>query len=151
MSLTESNLPELHDKKFDKLFEKHKAEWMEVTGNAYQVTKEHVCGGKPPRQDDMLKVLTPMLETNETFRKHQKKQRYPLQTLSRSIRRIYDRQLFQESTGGGTMSHEERMEVAKQYVDKQLETMKKYGSAPQDISEQERQALAEEVASTLKS
>ncbi len=49
------------------------------------------------------------------------------------------------------MSHEERMEVAKQYVDKQLETMKKYGSAPQDISEQERQALAEEVASTLKS
>jgi hypothetical protein len=49
------------------------------------------------------------------------------------------------------MSHEERMEVAKQYVDKQLETMKKYGSAPQDLSEQERKALAEEVASTLKS
>jgi hypothetical protein len=49
------------------------------------------------------------------------------------------------------MSHEEKMEVAKQYVDKQLETMKKYGSAPQDISEQERKALAEEIAATLKS
>lgn len=71
MSLTESKIIELHDKKFDKLFEKHKAEWMEVTGNAYQVTKDHVCGGKPPRQDDVLKVLTPMLETNETLRKHQ--------------------------------------------------------------------------------
>jgi predicted AAA+ superfamily ATPase len=47
------------------------------------------------------------------------------------------------------MSHEERMEVAKQYVDQQLATMKKYGSAPPDISEQERRALAEEVASTL--
>jgi predicted AAA+ superfamily ATPase len=47
------------------------------------------------------------------------------------------------------MSHEERIEVAKQYVDKQLETMKKYGSAPQDISEHERRALVEEIASTL--
>ena len=47
------------------------------------------------------------------------------------------------------MSHEERMEVAEKYVDKQLETMKKYGSAPRDISEQERRALVEEVASTL--
>jgi predicted AAA+ superfamily ATPase len=47
------------------------------------------------------------------------------------------------------MSHEERMEVARQYVDKQLETMKKYGSDPKDISDQERQALAEEVASKL--
>jgi predicted AAA+ superfamily ATPase len=47
------------------------------------------------------------------------------------------------------MSHEESLEVAKKYVDKQLETMKKYGSAPQDISEHERRALVEEVASTL--
>jgi hypothetical protein len=47
------------------------------------------------------------------------------------------------------MSHEENMEVAKQYVDKQLETMKKYGSAPKDITEQERRALVEEVAQTL--
>jgi predicted AAA+ superfamily ATPase len=47
------------------------------------------------------------------------------------------------------MSHEERIEVAQKYVDKQLETMKKYGSAPKDISENERRALVEEVASTL--
>jgi hypothetical protein len=71
LSLTESKLIELHDKKFDTLFQKHKAEWTEITGNAYHVTKEHVCGGKPPRQDDVLKVLMPMLETNETLRKHQ--------------------------------------------------------------------------------
>ena len=70
-SLTESKLIELHDKQFDKLFEKHKAKWMEVTGNAYQVTKGHVCGGKPRRQDDVLKALTLMLETNESLRKHQ--------------------------------------------------------------------------------
>jgi predicted AAA+ superfamily ATPase len=49
------------------------------------------------------------------------------------------------------MSHEEKLEVAKQYVDKQLATMEKYGSAPEDISEQERRALIEEVASTLES
>lgn len=48
-----------------------------------------------------------------------------------------------------TMSHEERIEVAKQYVDKQLETMKKYGSAPDNISEHERKSLVEEVASAL--
>jgi hypothetical protein len=48
------------------------------------------------------------------------------------------------------MSHEERIKVAKQYVDKQLETMKKYGSAPKDISEHERKALVEEIASNLK-
>jgi hypothetical protein len=47
------------------------------------------------------------------------------------------------------MSHDERIEVATKYVDKQLETMKKYGSAPKDISEHERRALVEEIASTL--
>ncbi len=71
MSLTESKLIDLQDKKFDKLFGKHQAEWMEITGNAYNVARDHVCGGKAPRQDDVLKVLLPMLETNETLRKHQ--------------------------------------------------------------------------------
>jgi hypothetical protein len=47
------------------------------------------------------------------------------------------------------MSNEEKLEVAKQYVDKQLETMKKYGSAPNDLSDQERRAMVEEVASML--
>jgi hypothetical protein len=44
------------------------------------------------------------------------------------------------------MSHEEKIEVAKQYVDKQLETMKKYGSVPNEMSEQEYRSLIEEVA-----
>jgi hypothetical protein len=47
------------------------------------------------------------------------------------------------------MSNEEKLEVAKQYVDKQLETMKKYGSAPNDLSDQERRGMVEEVASML--
>ena len=47
------------------------------------------------------------------------------------------------------MSNEQKMEVAKQYVDKQLETMKKYGSAPRDISDQEYRALVEDVAATM--
>ena len=71
MSLTEAKVIELHDKKFDTLFEKNKQEWIEITWNAYNVARDHICGGKPPRQDDVLKVLLPMLETNERLRKHQ--------------------------------------------------------------------------------
>jgi hypothetical protein len=47
------------------------------------------------------------------------------------------------------MSSEQRLEAAKQYVDKQLETMKKYGSAPPEMSEEEYRALIEEVAETI--
>ena len=47
------------------------------------------------------------------------------------------------------MSSEQNLEIAKRYVDKQLETMKKYGSAPHAISEEEYRALVEEVAETL--
>ena len=71
MSLTESKLKDLGDKNFDKLFEKHKDEWHEITGNAYTSAKDHICGGKIPRQDDVLKMLLPMLEPNERLRKHQ--------------------------------------------------------------------------------
>ena len=39
--------------------------------------------------------------------------------------------------------------AARQYVDKQLETMKKYGSAPKDISEHEYRSLVREVAENL--
>jgi len=75
MSLTESKLKDLHDKKFDKLFEKHEAEWKEITTNAYHSAKEHICGGNVPRQDDVLKMLLPMLEPNENLRKHQEENR----------------------------------------------------------------------------
>lgn len=47
------------------------------------------------------------------------------------------------------MSSDQKLEVARQYVDKQLETMKKYGSAPEEMSEEEYRALVEEVAETL--
>jgi hypothetical protein len=47
------------------------------------------------------------------------------------------------------MSSEQNLEIARQYVDKQLQTMKKYGSAPKEISEEEYRALVEEVAETL--
>jgi hypothetical protein len=36
-------------------------------------------------------------------------------------------------------------------VDKQLETMKQYGSAPKNISEQEYKALVSQVAAAIKS
>jgi hypothetical protein len=48
------------------------------------------------------------------------------------------------------MSEEQKLEMAKQYVDKQLQTMKDHGSAPQNISEQEYKALIHEVAQNLK-
>ena len=71
MSLTESKVKDLQDKKFDKLFEKHKPEWTEITTNAFETARDNICGGKEPRQDDVLKMLMPMLEPNETLRKHQ--------------------------------------------------------------------------------
>lgn len=49
------------------------------------------------------------------------------------------------------MSEQQKMAIAKQYVDKQLETMKQYGSAPKDLSAQEYQSLVEEVADVVKS
>ena len=59
MALTESKLKDLHDKKFDKLFEKHKAEWNAITTNAFKSAKDHICEGRTPRHDDVL--LSPEL------------------------------------------------------------------------------------------
>ena len=41
------------------------------------------------------------------------------------------------------------IEAAKEYVDRQLETMKKYGSAHDDFSDEEYQGLVEEIADTI--
>ena len=71
VALTESKLKDLQDKKFDRLFKSHKTQWTEMTGNAFEAAKDHICGGRTPRQDDVLKMLMPMLEPNETLRKHQ--------------------------------------------------------------------------------
>lgn len=75
MGLTESKLKDLKDKKFDKLYAKHEKEWGDITGNAFNAAKEHICGGNKPREDDTLKMLLPMLEPNETLRKHQEDNR----------------------------------------------------------------------------
>jgi hypothetical protein len=48
------------------------------------------------------------------------------------------------------MSDERRFEIAKQYVDKQLETMRRYGSAPKQMSDQEYRAMVQQIAETVK-
>ena len=48
------------------------------------------------------------------------------------------------------MSNEQKLEVAKEYVDKQLETMKKYGSAPEKLSDQEYRSLIEDIADNIR-
>jgi hypothetical protein len=48
------------------------------------------------------------------------------------------------------MSEQQKFEIAKQIVDKQLETMKKYDAAPDDMSEQEYKAMIQEVAENVK-
>lgn len=75
MGLTETKLKDLRDKKFDKLFEKHEPEWSEITANAYNSARDHICDGRIPRQDDVLKMLMPMLEPNERLRAHQEENR----------------------------------------------------------------------------
>jgi hypothetical protein len=47
------------------------------------------------------------------------------------------------------MSEDRKLEIAKEYVDKQLETMKQYGSAPKDLSEQEYKAMIAQIADVL--
>jgi hypothetical protein len=47
------------------------------------------------------------------------------------------------------VSEERKQEIAKQYVDRQLETMKQYGSAPSDLSKQDYDALIKKVAAIV--
>ncbi len=47
------------------------------------------------------------------------------------------------------MSNEKRLEIAKEYVDKQLKTMEKFGAAPKEMSPQEYKLLVREVAKTV--
>jgi len=48
------------------------------------------------------------------------------------------------------MSEETKFEIAKQMVDRQLETMKKYDAAPDDMSDYEYKAMIQEVAENVK-
>jgi hypothetical protein len=71
MGLTESKIKDLEDKKFDKLFGKHKGAWMQMVDDAYAFTKTHVTKGRTPRRDDVLKPLMAQLEVSEDLRNHQ--------------------------------------------------------------------------------
>ena len=71
MGLTESKVKDLHDKKFDALYEKHKDVWLTTVGNAYYFARTHVTEGREPRPDDVHKALLPILEVNENLRRHQ--------------------------------------------------------------------------------
>ena len=73
MGLTQEKLQDLKERKFDKLFEKQKELWTTMAQNAFADARDHICGGKPPLRDDILKMLLPMLEPNEVLRAHQEK------------------------------------------------------------------------------
>jgi hypothetical protein len=47
------------------------------------------------------------------------------------------------------MSEKEKIQVAKEYVDKQLETMKSHGCAPKTLSQGQYKAMITEVAKTI--
>lgn len=71
MALTESKIKDLEDKAFDKLYEKHEAEWKALAKTARKHAKDNITGGNIPRPDDVAKALHPMLEVNENLRGHQ--------------------------------------------------------------------------------
>jgi hypothetical protein len=47
------------------------------------------------------------------------------------------------------MSDDKRLEIAKEYVDKQLKTMEQFGAAPKEMSPQEYKFLVQEIAETV--
>jgi hypothetical protein len=75
LGLTESKVKDLEEKKFDKLYEKHKGAWLQMVQDAYEFAQDHISGGSPPRPDDVLKVLMAELEVSEDLRKHQEDNR----------------------------------------------------------------------------
>ena len=47
------------------------------------------------------------------------------------------------------MNEDQKILAAKEYVDKQLETMRRYGSVPDNFSDEEYQGLVEDVAEAI--
>jgi hypothetical protein len=70
MGLTEKKKADLHDKKWDDLYKKHKDEWLGMASAAYDHVKKHVSGGNEPLPDDVLPNLKQMLEVNVKVRAH---------------------------------------------------------------------------------
>lgn len=75
MALTEAKIKDLTDKKFDALYDAHKAEWKALAKTAQKHAKENITGGNDPRPDDVAKALYPMLEVHEVLRAHQEDNR----------------------------------------------------------------------------
>lgn len=73
MGLNQDKIQDLKEKKFDKLFTQHRELWSTMANNAFADARDHICGGKPPLRDDILKMLLPMLEPNTILRDHQEK------------------------------------------------------------------------------
>jgi hypothetical protein len=48
------------------------------------------------------------------------------------------------------MSDEKKTQIAKEYVDRQLETMKQYGSVRRELSKQEYDALVKKAAEMVR-
>jgi len=96
VGLTELKLKELQEKRFDRLFENDKKEWVELANHAFAAARDHICNGNPPRPDDILKMLLPMLEPNETLRKHQEDNRARFKHYRESFGEyVIDRVFFQ--------------------------------------------------------
>lgn len=47
------------------------------------------------------------------------------------------------------MSEQQKIEAARKYIDKQLETMKTHGCAPKSLSHTQYQAMVTQVAKTI--
>ena len=47
------------------------------------------------------------------------------------------------------MSEQEKIKVAKEYIDKQLQTMKNHGCAPKTLTDSQYQAMVSQVAKTI--
>jgi hypothetical protein len=70
MGLTEKKKADLHDKKWDDLFKKHREDWLGMASAVYDHVKKHVSGGNEPLPDDVLPNLKQMLEVNAKVRAH---------------------------------------------------------------------------------
>ncbi len=47
------------------------------------------------------------------------------------------------------MSNQEKMQVAKEYIDKQIETMREHGCAPKSLSNTEYQSMIKQAAKSI--
>jgi predicted outer membrane protein len=71
MGLTQAKIKDLEDKKFDKLYQKHKIAWLKMVEVAFDFAKVNITGGAEPRPDDVLKTLLGTLEVSKDLRDHQ--------------------------------------------------------------------------------